>query len=115
MNQEFDQTLKKYKITASDLCREVGISTAALSKFRTGKCNLTTENLHLLMQAMEKVAPGSRRHFCTLLAKEDLEEIKSQFELMTVNQICNLIKEATDCLAQRNSKKLAGTLSGTLS
>ena len=111
MYQEFNETLKAYKITASDLCREVGLSTSALSNFRNGKKNLTTETFHKLLLAMDKVAPGSRRHFCTLLAGEDLVELKSQFELMTVAQIADLIIEATDCLAQRSSKKLAGTLS----
>ena len=82
MHQEFDQTLKKYKITASDLCREVGISTAALSKFRTGKCNLTTENLQLLMLAMEKVAPGSRRYFCMLLAGENPQDILDHIQFL---------------------------------
>lgn len=110
MYREFNETLKAYKITASDLCREVGLSTSALSNFRNGKKNLTTETFHKLLLAMDKVAPGSRRYFCTLLAGEDLEEI-NQFDLMTVNQIADLIIEATDCLAQRSSKKLAGTLS----
>ena len=110
MYKEFDQTIRHFNITASSLCREVGLSTAALSKFRSGKSNLTTENLQRLIYAMDKLHPGSRRYYCMLLAGEDPEGLAEQVSFLSSKELAALLNTVADRLAASQSRELAGTM-----
>ena len=110
MHKEFDRTVKHYKITGRELCEKVRISTAALSKFRSGKINLTTENLNLLLSAMDEIKPGSRRYFCMLLAGENPEGLAQQVEFLSSKELAALLNSVADRLAAAQTRELVGTL-----
>jgi transcriptional regulator with XRE-family HTH domain len=66
----FQQTMDIYKITGKKLSEESGISENHISEFRRGKSKtgVSTKVLWQLIESMEKIAPGSRQHFCFLMA-----------------------------------------------
>ena len=111
MYKIFDETIRHYKISASELSRRCEVSPGLISRFRAGKVGLTTEKLDNLLAAMDDIEPGSRRHFCTLLAGENPNELVNQLKLMNTTQLADLIRSAADCLAESSSNNLVGTLS----
>lgn len=70
----FDRTIRKFDLKARAIAREADLSASALSAFRTGKKNLSTQSLKTLLDAMERLAPGSRAHFHSLAAGEPLQD-----------------------------------------
>lgn len=72
INQCFDETLKKYRITGAVLSRKVGVSPSHISQFRNGKGgSVAHTTLEEMLNAMEEIAPGSRLYFCFLLSGQD--------------------------------------------
>lgn len=50
LNKAFDQTLKKFRISAKSLSEESGVATQIISDFRRGKKAIHTDNLEKLLQ-----------------------------------------------------------------
>ena len=73
----FDRTLRKFDIKARAIAREADLSPSALSAFRTGKKNLSTQSLKRLLDTMEQLSPGSRAYFHSLAAGEPLQDYTS--------------------------------------
>ena len=48
------------------------VSESLVSQFRRGKKGVTDEMLDKLLGAMQSISPGSRRHFCALVAGESI-------------------------------------------
>lgn len=78
INQLLDKTIQQYGIVAKQLASQAGISENHLSEFRRGKGDITTGILGRLIEAMDELAPGSKRYFCLMLAgageKQQMEE-----------------------------------------
>jgi hypothetical protein len=53
-----------------------------LSEFRNGKANLSTASLKTLLDAMEKLAPGSRAYFCSVMAGEPLKDYTTAVDIV---------------------------------
>lgn len=93
INKCFDETLKKYGITGATLSRKTGITASHISQFRNGKGGAVTHTtLDQMLQAMEELAPGSKLHFCLLLAGRNPTEF-----LLKLNQpdLRSLVTSAT--------------------
>ena len=73
INELFDRTLKKYKISAKEISKLTKISEGHISEFRKGKADVTTENLEKLLNAMDKLCVGSKKDFCEHLAGEKIK------------------------------------------
>lgn len=71
--EAFHNTLKRYDISGKALAGVAGVSESLVSQFRHGKKGVTDEMLDNLLQAMQKIAPGARKHFCSLVAGELVE------------------------------------------
>ena len=106
----FHQTLKRFNISARQLSDVSGASTSQLSEFRNGKRNLSTAQLERVMVAMEELAPGSRRHFCMLLAGENPEGLASQIEFLSSQELAVLLNSVADRIVKKSSHQLVGTL-----
>jgi transcriptional regulator with XRE-family HTH domain len=71
MSSLFDQTLRHWGITGKELSKESGVSENHISEFRRGRGDISTSVLWKLLQAMDKVAPGSCTHFfCLVLGQK---------------------------------------------
>ncbi|NET31374.1 MAG: helix-turn-helix transcriptional regulator [Cyanothece sp. SIO1E1] len=97
MNEIFDQTIKRYRINASELARRCNISPGHISKFRSGRGNLTTEMLESVLKEMEKMAPGSRSYFVWQLAG-GMPDMKSQLRLMSPSELAQILTDVADSL-----------------
>jgi hypothetical protein len=64
----FEKTLRHYGITGKALSIEAGISQNHISDFRNGG-NISAEALSALMQAMERLNPGSINYFMGLVGE----------------------------------------------
>lgn len=70
ISEFFDLTLKRYGIQAKALSNLSGVSQNHISEFRGNKLKtgVTTDCLWRLLAGMDELAPGSRQHFCDLIA-----------------------------------------------
>lgn len=68
IRQLLRQTQDRYRITSRALAKKSEITPQHLSEFRNGNSELSTKVLWQMLQAMDELAPGSRRYFCSLLA-----------------------------------------------
>lgn len=73
IHEAFNETLKRYNISARALAQTAQVSESLVSQFRHGKKGVTDEVLDSLLQAMQKIAPGSRKYFCSLIAGEPIK------------------------------------------
>jgi transcriptional regulator with XRE-family HTH domain len=66
----FQETMEHFQITGKQLSQVSGISENHISDFRRGKSKtgVSTKVLWQLLEAMEKIAPGSQQYFCFLMA-----------------------------------------------
>lgn len=99
LSENFDRTLKNFKISGKSLAEESGASASQISEFRKGKRNLSTAQLERVLVAMDELAPGSRLHFC-LLSAGKIEH----------TQIAVLLNSVADQISSSTSRELAGTL-----
>lgn len=67
IHQLLRQTQDRYRITSKALAKKSEITPQHLSEFRNGNSELSTKVLWQMLQAMDELAPGSRRYFCSLL------------------------------------------------
>jgi hypothetical protein len=89
----FDRTLKYYGIQAKTLSQMTGVSENHISEFRRGKLRsgMTTTKLWELLIAMDQLEPGSKQHFCMLMAEIN------QFPCLCLGeQLEQLIEAASD-------------------
>ena len=64
----FNKTLETYGISGKALAQAANASESLVSQFRRGKKGVTDEMLDKLLGAMQTLAPGARRYFCSLVA-----------------------------------------------
>ena len=70
----FNKTLETYGISGKAISQAANASESLVSQFRRGKKGVTDETLDKLLGAMQTIAPGSRRYFCSLVAGESGRE-----------------------------------------
>ena len=88
--QSFNRMLKHHKITGKALSETSGISTPHISEIRNGKTNPSLEVFERLIDAAEKLKPGSRRMFASLMAGEEglsIEELAEQLSKKELGQL----------------------------
>ena len=73
INKYFKQTMDHFEIKGVDLARELDCLPGYISDIRVGKCNPPTGRLWVLIETMEKLAPGARRYFGNLVAGNDTD------------------------------------------
>lgn len=74
IHEALHATLEEYSISGKMLADQAGISSSMVSQFRRGKTGMTDEVLDKILTAMERIAPGSRRYLCNLLADSSVSE-----------------------------------------
>ena len=84
--EAFNETLKRYKISGRALAQEAQASESLVSQFRHGKKGVTDDMLDSLLQAMQTIAPGSRKYFCSLLAGEPIKLGVSEGEFKDISE-----------------------------
>ena len=93
ISKSFDETLKRYGITGAVLSKKMGISPSHISQFRNGKGGAVSHTtLEDMLNAINEIAPGSRRYFCQLLAEEPLSEKKTN----SGEKLIEMIENASD-------------------
>lgn len=92
----FDQTLKRYRIKATELSARAGVSNGLISEFRKGRKATTTDTLERILDAMEELAPGSKGHFYQQMAGS--ENLIEQVSNIPDEQLAVLIDVAADRL-----------------
>lgn len=75
-----------------------GIGKSQISLFRSGKRNVSSETLELLLDAVEKIQPGAQCYFCSVLARQPLSEpeITTQIRQMGPQEIAQILKVLAD-------------------
>ena len=68
-NQDFDTTLKEFKINAKQLAEKSGIAPQSISEFRRGKKTIQTDSLEKLLESLPFEA---RIYFFGLLLSEKI-------------------------------------------
>lgn len=106
----FDQTLKRYRISAKELSERSGVSNGLISEFRNGRKSTTTDKLEKILDAMEELACGSKGYFYSQMAGSDnlIEQISS----VPDEQLAILIDIVADRL--RSGGRLGETTQKTL-
>lgn len=79
----FSKTMEHYKITGKKLSQVSGVSENHISEFRRGKrkTGVSTDILWQLLKGMEKIAPGAKIYFASLMAGvEDIKELEENIK-----------------------------------
>lgn len=92
----FDQTLKRYRIKATELSALAGVSNGLISEFRKGRKATTTDTLEKILDAMEELAPSSKGYFYRQMAGS--ENLVEQISSIPDEQLAVLIDVAADRL-----------------
>ncbi|MEG4584641.1 helix-turn-helix transcriptional regulator [Microcoleus sp. MOSTC5] len=97
--EAFHNTLKRYDISGKALARVAGVSESLVSQFRHGKKGVTDEMLDNLLEAMQKIAPGARKHFCSLVAGELVEGagVENAIKEISAEEIPELLMAIARC------------------
>ena len=93
IHEAFNETLKRYKISGRALAQAAQASESLVSQFRHGKKGVTDDMLDSLLQAMQQLAPGSRKYFCSLLAGDPIKlgVSKGEFKDISEDEIPELL------------------------
>jgi hypothetical protein len=85
IQEAFNDTLEKYRIGPKMLAEVAGVSDSSVYNFRQGKRGASDEMLDRFLDAMDKIEPGARHHFCSLLA--DTSPERTGVPLISVDDI----------------------------
>ena len=105
IHESFDKTLREYGISAKVLARLAKVSEGHISNFRNGKGGaMSHTTLEEILNAMERLEPGSKSYFYLLLAgknNEQVDDIDILVQSMDDVQLGNLLT----AIARRVSPK----------
>jgi hypothetical protein len=73
LNQYFKQTMDYFGIKGTELSNAFGCGRGYISDIRTGKCNPPVDRFWELIETMDKLAPGAKRHFGNLIAENNTD------------------------------------------
>jgi DNA-binding Xre family transcriptional regulator len=105
IHESFDKTLRKYGISAKTLAQHANVSASHLSQFRNGKGGaMSHTTLEEILNAMERLEPGSKSYFYLLLAEKNLEHTDIDIFVQSMDdvQLGNLLS----AIARRVSPKV---------
>ncbi|MBD3557392.1 hypothetical protein H6S82_00720 [Planktothrix sp. FACHB-1355] len=93
IHEAFNETLKRYRIGGRALAQAAEVSESLVSQFRHGKTGVTDQMLDKLLQAMQQIAPGSRKYFCSLVAGEPagVTTVEKIIEAISEDEIPDLL------------------------
>lgn len=108
-SRSFDKTLRYHRITGKALHERTGVSENHISEFRKGG-NVSAAIMAKLLEGMEELAPGSKLHFCLLLAGEDPKQstysrpsLQSLFLSASPKEKAEVLNLMADWLESRDS------------
>ena len=70
-SKAFDQTLVEFDLNARDIANESGVAEASISRFRSGKKDITTSSFGKLLSALPTDA---QQHLCFKLLVKDMDQ-----------------------------------------
>lgn len=106
----FKQTRQHYGITGKAISELTGISQNHISEYQNGKRDVTSDTLWRMIEAMDNIAPGSRKHFGNLITGIIFDRIIEDLE---DQQLGEFVVRASDELARRLiEKSRKNTLAG---
>ena len=73
LNQYFKQTMDYYGVKGTELSDAFGCGRGYISDIRTGKCKPPIDRFWELVETMDKLAPGAKRHFGNLIAENNAD------------------------------------------
>ena len=108
----FNKTLETYGISGKAIAQAANASESFVSQFRRGKKGATDEMLDKLLGAMQTLAPGSRRYFCSLVAGESGREgsLLNAFDSISEEENSPTFDSDRQSLAISPETGFAGTL-----
>lgn len=73
LNQYFKQTMDYFGIKGTELSQAVGCGKGYISDIRTGRCSPPINRFWELLETMDKLAPGAKKHFGNLVAGKNTD------------------------------------------
>ena len=73
LNQYFKQTMDYYGVKGTELSNAFGCGRGYISDIRTGKCNPPIARFWELIETLDKLAPGAKKHFGNLIAENNAD------------------------------------------
>ena len=73
LNQYFKQTMDYYGVKGTELSNAFGCGRGYISDIRMGKCNPPIDRFWELIETLDKLAPGAKRHFGNLIAENNAD------------------------------------------
>jgi transcriptional regulator with XRE-family HTH domain len=78
----FKQTMDRFGVRNLDLAEAFGCSRNHISEIRNGKCNPPINRFWELVETMDKLAPGSKQYFASLIAGYDRSFTRAPQEMI---------------------------------
>jgi transcriptional regulator with XRE-family HTH domain len=78
----FKQTMDRYEVKGSALAEAFGCSRNHISEIRNGKCSPPINRFWELVETMDKLAPGSKQYFASLIAQSDRPFVRNPQEMI---------------------------------
>lgn len=98
-SDSFDDTLKRFKITAKDLASKSGVAESSISRFRRGEREIQSDSLERLISALPQDA--KQYLFCQLF----VGEMDKQGIATLLNAIAHYLKEDSSQHTGSSSQK----------
>lgn len=73
LNQYFKQTMDYYGVKGTELSNAFECGRGYISDIRTGKCNPPIDRFWELIETLDKLAPGAKKHFGNLIAENNAD------------------------------------------
>jgi plasmid maintenance system antidote protein VapI len=85
LSESFDATIKRFRISASELSKLTGVSSNHISEFKNGKRDVSSAVLLRLLDGMDKLAPGAKQNFWQLASGQTPQSVgKSLVQIIQV-------------------------------
>ncbi len=106
LHKYFKQTMDHFGIKGSELAEAFGCSRNHISEIRMGKCNPPISRFWELIETMERLAPGARKYFATLLAGCDLQsvDLEALVQNMDSNQLSAMLFAIAEAMKDNREK-----------
>jgi transcriptional regulator with XRE-family HTH domain len=96
----FKQVMDERLIKGAELANVLGCSHNNISKIRNGKTNPGIDRFWEILMAMEKLSPGSIRHFGELIAERPIS-FDGLIESMDNEQLSEILLKVSQALKQK--------------
>ncbi len=105
-----DKTLNRYKITGRKLAATAHVDKTQVSEIRRGLSEPGGGTLIKLLDAMEQLAPGSKLHFCLLLAGKNPDLFNADAPINPVTLVDSLDSKQLATLLSAIAERFSVTL-----